>query len=388
MPTVTVLLNERYASKDNTFPIIIRVEHQGQRRKIPIGYKVEKRYWTGRQVKGLSDAPIINAALSNKLAEINHYLADCQLYGKPIHMDLIGSGKLSYSFTEYLLHRAAQYKAADKIVMDRKVRRWAFEVEQVGGGNVYFADLTPDFLRRLELAMIQAGNVENTRNKKFLFLQRFYDAAVREKKAELPNPFKSHKIPVKPVKKDKLTAAQITALENLELPAGDLNNARNLFLFSFYTKGQRFEVCVTARREQIKGDRIYFRTNKGNEFVSVLIHARLQAILDQYPETVTGLIFPYMPHIPTDKEKYINLVGSKNALVNLALKAVGSHIGAPWLKFHDARHSFAYQLKKVTNNLHVVQDALQHSSQQITQLYVNALEDDRLDSEMEKLYGK
>lgn len=387
MATVTVMLNDRYQSKDGTYPIIIRVDHQGQRRKIAIGYKIDKKYWKGSEVSGRhSDALLINAAISNRMSEINYYLADCQLNGKPIKMDLIGSGRLSYSFTEYLRHRAAQYKAADKIIMDRKVRRWALEVEQVQGGNVYFDDLTPDFLRRLEQSMIEAGNVENTRYKKFKFLHQFYEQAVKEGKAQLPNPFADHKVPVKPVKKDKLTAAQIKALEELKLPPGDLNNARNLFLFSFYTKGQRFEMCVTLRRPQIDADRIHFRTNKGNEYISVKIHQRLRAILDQYPAP-GELVFPYIKALPTDKEKYINMVGSKNALVNLALKVVGGMIGAPWLKFHDARHSFAYQLKQVTSNTTVVQDALGHSSQHITQMYLKALEDERLDSEMEKLYG-
>jgi integrase/recombinase XerD len=388
MATVTILLNERYQSKDNTFPIIIRVDHQGQRRKIAVGYKVGKKYWAGSSVSGRHpDAALINASISNKVADINHYLADCKLHGKPIKMELIGSGRLSYSFTEYLLHRAAQYKAAGKIIMDRKVRRWALEVLAVGGGNVYFEDLTPDFLRRLELQMIEAGNVENTRFKKFKFLHQFYAKAILEGKAQLPNPFAEHKIPVKPVKKDKLTGAQIKALEELQLPPGELNNARNLFLFAFYAKGQRFEVCVTLRWDQVKDGRIFFRTNKGNEYISVKIHQRLQAILDQYPDKGKGLIFPYIAILPADKEKYINLVGSKNALVNLALKVVGASVGAPRLKFHDARHSFAYQLKQVTADLNVVQDSLGHSSQQVTKVYLRALEDERLDSEMEKLYG-
>lgn len=389
MAKVTVLLNIQYASKDGSYPIVVRVTHAGKRRLIPVGYKTSKRFWKDSGVAAKHpDSPLINAAIADKVAEINRYLADCQRHGRPVNIDAIGTVLSSHSFTEYLRHRATQYKAAEQIIMDRKVRRWADEVEQVGAGNVFFDQLTPDFLRRLELQMIEAGNVPNTRSKKFTFLRRFYDHAIREGLAAAPNPFVAHKIVGKPVKKDKLTHKQIQDMEKLNLPAGSLNDARNLFLFSFYTKGQRFEVCVTLTKDKIRDGRIYLLTNKGNEHVSVKIHKRLQAILDQYNDIPGPLVFPWLKEIPADKEKYINQVGSKNALVNLALKAIGGMINAPALTFHTARHSFAYQLKQATDNITVVQDALAHSSQSITQLYLKSLEDERLDSEMEKLYGK
>ena len=389
MAKITLLLNTRYATKDKTYPLVIRVNHQGQRRMIPVGHSIPEKYWTGTELnKKHPDYRFILAAIDDKMSEIRRYLVDCQLNDKPVNMDMLASGQLSQSFTDYLRHRAAQYKDAKKIIMDRKVRRWATELEMAGGGNVYFDHLTPDFLRRLDQQMIDAGNVENTRNKKFKFLERFYNHAIREGLCKPPNPFAAHKIVVKPVKKDKLTQEQIAALERLELATGPLNDARNLFLFSYYTKGQRFEVCVTLTREKIQDGRIYFKTNKGNEFLSVLIHQRLRAILDQYSHLPGPLVFPYLKEIPAEKEKYINQVGSKNALVNLSLKVIGAMIGAPWLKFHDARHSFAYQLKQVTNNINIIQDALAHSSQATTKVYLKALEDDVLDKEMEKLYGK
>lgn len=389
MAKITVLLNTRYQSKDGSYPITIRVNHDGHRRLISTGYKTSERLWKNGEVSARHpDSHLINPALATRIAEIKQYLADCQRHGRPVNMDALETAGPSHSFTDYLRHRAGQYKAAGKIIMDRKVRRWADEIEMTGKGNVYFDQITPDFLRRLDQQMIEAGNVSNTRAKKFTFLRRFYDHAVREGLASLPNPFASHKIVGKPVKKDKLTAAQITAMEKLDLPPGSLQDARNLFLFSFYTKGQRFEVCVTLTKDKIHDGRIYLRTNKGNEFVSVKIHQRLRAILDQYSQLPGPLVFPWLKEIPSDKEKYINQVGSKNAIVNMALKAIGGMIGAPDLTFHTARHSFAYQLKQKTDNIHVVQDALGHASQSVTQMYLKALEDERLDSEVEKLYGK
>ena len=389
MPTVRPLLRTAYKSKDNTYPVVIRVVDGKRQRLLNVGYKIEKRYWNeaNQQVNGRHpDATLINSAIANMEAEIRRYLADCKLHGKPVHLDLIGTGKGSYSFTEYLDHRAGQYKAARKIVMDRKVRRFAFEIREAFGREVYFEDVNLDWLRRLEQYHIDCGNVENTRHKKFKFLSEFYAHAIEEGKAPSPNPFKKYKIVTKPVKKDKLSEADIKKLEDLPLTPGRMNDARNIFLFSFYAKGQRFEVCATLRRDQIRNGRLYFRTNKGNAFLSVKIHSRLQAILDQYPKG--EFVFPYVKQIPDDPEAYLSMIASANTMVNQQLKAVAVLTELKInLTMHLARHTFAYQLKKVSDNVNVIQDALGHSDQKITQAYLKALDDDFLDSEMEKLYG-
>jgi len=386
MPTVTVLLNEAYDAGTGLYPIVIRVEHQGKRRSLPIGFKVQKKFWKDGQVAGKHpDASLINARIAERQAEIKRYLADCQLKGKPVDIYLIGKKRAAYSFTDYLVHRSAQYKAAGKVIMYRKTKRFAAELLACAGGQVYFEDIDLDFLRQLEQYQRDLGNTDNTRHKKFKFLREFYGQAMQEGKAPAPNPFKSYKIQERPVKKEKLLAPEIKAIEDLPL-SGALADARNLFLFSFYAKGQRFENCITLRRDQVRNGRIFFVTNKGKDPISVKIHGRLQAILDLY--TGEEFVFPMIRELPSDPEKYINLIGSWNTVVNKNLKAVArlAKIKTP-VSFHIARHSFANQLKGVTGNIHAIKEALGHSDYRTTEIYLKSLEDEAIDGEMEKLYG-
>src|SRR4051812_19309802 len=85
-------------------------------------------------------------------------------------------------------------------------------------------------------------------------------------------------------------------LRTCRLSDGPINDTRNLFLFAFYCKGQRFETCVTLRRDQMRDGRIYFITNKGKDPISVKIHSRLQKILDQYPGD--PFVFPFISELP------------------------------------------------------------------------------------------
>lgn len=408
MATVKPLLYTKYQSKDKTYPVIVRVRHGSQTRDIPTGWKITEKHWKGTMVgSGHPEAVYINSKIADIESQAKAYIADCKLKNRPIKLDLIGQQRASYSFNAFLLHRAKQYAAAEMFVMEAKVRRFDREFRvcftsgltfedldedtrlkrPLRGNDIYFDDINQDLLRVYETFLINQGNVNNTRHKKFEFLGKFYTEAINDKKAEEPNPFKLYKIQSKPVRKEKLTDEEMKAIEALQLKPGPVNDARNLFLFSYYCKGARFENCVTAKKEDIINDRVMFRANKGNKYISVKIHSRLQAIIDAYPDG--DFIFPYVKAMPTGKKEYKKKIDSLNVVVNRNLKMVAQLAGITKdLTFHIARHTFAFHLKNKSDNIHVIKDSLGHSKSSTTEQYLQALDDERLDGEMDKLYGE
>jgi len=392
MPAITPMLDDRARKRGELFPIVIYVYHKGQRRFINTGYKIERKYWKDDKVVKHPDAVIINSKIFSVIHDAQQYFAECALKNREPDLQMIGRQRKAYSFNEYLIHRAKQYLDKDMIVMYQKCRRFNRELLMFlnkGESHVYFDDIDYDFLREFDSWLVNIGNGPNTRHKKFEFLGKFYNEAMQDGKAPQPNPFKKYKISIKPVKKEKLSVKEIEAIENLKLAPGPVNDARNLFLFSYYTKGQRFENCVTLKKNQVHGGRVHFRTNKGNKYVSVKIHSRLQAILDYYKDVPGDMVFPLIDHIPQEKRAYISLIGSRNAVVNKNLKIVAELAGIKLnLSFHISRHSFAWHLKQTTDNIHVIQDSLAHSRSATTEIYLKALDDEALDPEMEKLYGR
>jgi integrase len=407
MATVKPLLYTRYQSKDKTYPVIVRIRHGKQNRDIPTGWKITDKHWKGDHVgSGHPEAVFINSKIAEIESQAKAYIADCKLKNRPIKLDLIGQQRASYSFNAFLLHRAKQYEQAEMYVMEAKVRRFDREFRvcftpgltfddldedtrlkrPLRGNETYFDDINQDLLRIYETFLIKQGNGNNTRHKKFEFLGKFYTEAVNDGKAQEPNPFKLYKIQSKPVRKEKLTETELKAIEDLKLQPGPVNDARNLFLFSYYCKGQRFENCVTAKRTDIVNDRILFKTNKGNKYITVKIHSRLQAIVNAYE---CNFLFPYIDVLPVEKKAYKSKIDSLNVVVNRNLKIVAGLAGiTKELTFHIARHTFAYHLKKSSDNMHVIQDSLGHSKSSTTEQYLQALDDEHLDREMDKLYGE
>lgn len=409
MATVKPFLDTRYKSKDNTYQIIVRIRNGNNLRDMGTGWKITKEHWKGSEVSNRhKDARIINNRIDELVSQAKQYIAECQRLSRPIKLDLIGKQRNSYSWNEYLLHRGKQYAAKEQYIMERKVQRFDREFRvfntpgltfadldedtrlkrKLRGNDLYFDDLTGDLMRNYDAFLIAQGNGNNTRHKKFEFLGKFFTDAINEGKVEGPNQFKLYKIANKPVKKEKLTEGEIKAIEELQLKPGPVNDARNLFLFSYYCKGNRFETCITCKRDTIVGGRVLFKTNKGNKFISVKIHSRLQAIIDQYAGD-TELLFPYIKQLPTNKKEYIKKIDSLNVIVNRNLKVVAQLVGiSKPLTFHIARHTFAFHLKKKTDSMHVVQDSLGHSKGSTTEIYMKALDDEALDKEMDKLYGE
>lgn len=383
MPATKVLLDQRGKSP---YSIIVRLSHREQRRKIATGFRIDSKFFGNGKVEKHPDAAIINARISDIVSAANSYFAECRLKGKPINLDFILQEREGYSFNAYLLSRMKDYAGKEMLVMASKLRRMEKELKDCFGRELFTEELSQDGLRKYEQYLIGLGNQANTRHRKFMFLRYYYAAAINEGKAPAPNPFAAYKIKQTPVNKEKLTVKEIQAIEKLKL-RGSTNDARNIFLFAYYCKGQRFETCLTCKKEDIHHGRIHFRTNKGLKYITVKIHPRLKKILDQYKGGT--YLFPYLKEEPETKKEHISKVGTWNAMINAELKTVAALAGIKInLSMHIARHSFAYHLKQSGSSMHVIQDSLGHSKSVTTEVYLKALDDEIVDKDMDRLYGK
>lgn len=391
MATAKAILNKRYKSQDGTYPIIIRLINGKDQAQKSTGYKVLPKSFKDGYVKDAHpDADIINSVINAELSKAKKYFADCAVQGLPIDLSLAFSEVKAHCFTEYLKHRAKQHEEAEQIEMYFKAGRFAKELEECFGRAIFFHEVTQDLLRQFDTWLKDRENVANTRHKKFEFLGKYFGNGIKEKKLKLDNPFKEYKIKTTPVKKEKLTRAQFQALEELPLKEGVVKFARDMWLFSYYCKGIRFEVCVTMKKSCLQNGRLYFKLNKGGKPMSVLVHPKLESIINTYINNDTDTIFGRVHEAEQlTKKEYRSLIGSENTMINRSLKDAAALADIPIeLSFHMARHTFAFHLKQVSNNVHVIKDSLGHGKSSTTETYLKELDDEFLDIELEKLYNK
>lgn len=386
MASAKPILNLRYQSKDGTYPIVILVRHRGRKKYINLKESILKRSWNGQRVKDTHpDYERINALIDSELSRIKQYFSQCTVNGKPVILDALDEKKKLQGFADYMRKRGQQYYDKGKYVMKRKLSRFAKEIEECFGRDLPFDEWDADAVEALDTYWVKLPNTANTRLKKFSFFNQFYMEVAKRGLAPMPSPFERPNIMSEPVKKHKLSFADLQTFERATFPNKNHEKARDLFLLSYYCKGARFENVLTMRKDWAVKGRIHFRSNKGKKHLSVLIHQKLQALIDKYPGEYIIPIIKELPQPGT--EAYLKCIDSNNTLVNKWLGKACKAAGIPEVTMHESRHTFAYHMKQRTNNIHAIKDSLGHSTTKQTETYLISLDDEQIDDEVSKLYG-
>lgn len=381
MVSVTLVLSSKI-TKAGTQSILIQILHNRRKKEIATGYRVETKFWkNGAVTSKFPDYDIINAALQDMLTEYRRKALIAYVEGAE-------SLKIEnkHTMNSYLSSKVAYYKSIGKVNYSMHIRNVEDNLRSCFGGVVRFDQFTLPNIEQLHSYLVSIGNATNTVHKKFKILRQFQQSAINEGLFVGVNRFNSFQLKKQFVKKDKLSLEDIAKIEALDLGGGgELQRARDLFLFSYYCKGMRFKNCYSVQLEHIHDGRIYFpKISKSYKDISIKIHSRLAAIVDRYATDhstgqlrTAGALFDFK-HLP----------GSYNTICNRNLKLIASLCGIKLnLTFHISRHSFANNLKQIGTNINVIKDALGHSDVRITEVYLSSLDDEVIDGDMERLYG-
>jgi integrase/recombinase XerD len=397
--TAKLTLDTRYKSKSNLYPVVIRVRSGNQLRQVQTGYKVPKAAWNKTEIKkSYPDAAALNDDIIKKLSAVTTKLIEATRKGiEDIDIALQDENeKRKLFFSDYITARAKQYLEVKKIRHAKRILRYLLSMQQCFGKEDIPFELTTDDMRTFHTYLQRKENHTNTIADKFKKIAHLFGCAIREKKTTADNVFADYKVLKKPVHKEKLTKEEITAIEQVVLPKGSINDARNFFLFSYYCKGMRFEDCLRFKTRNIINDRLIFpEIRKGYKRITVQLHPKLKALIEPYRSNQPYL-FPFLKKelmidsgIATEaaERERISKIDSQNVTVNRNLKTVAAAAGIEKLvTMHISRHSVAYNLKKEGVNINIIQDALGHSSSDITQVYLKSLDDETIDKEINKLY--
>lgn len=286
--------------------------------------------------------------------------------------------------------------------------------------ELLFNEVTPEFLTRFDAYL---HTLHNSRSKKeagkmlhqntIVVVLNIFRTLMR-RGMELgyitpdKNPFIVFKYSGIKTEKEKLDAAEIQALEALELAEGSLDwHSRNCFLFSFYCAGIRAGDLLQLRWLNVEGGRLNYQMGKNHKTRDLKLVAQAAAILDLYrTETSkpTDYIFPFMDNrktyaaaisqadrdtLPSDmKQKLFEEISAKNALINKSLKRLAGKAGiSKKVSMHISRHSFASVAVQNGLQSNQVKGLLAHSRLQTTEGYMGNFSTDENDKALESVFG-
>jgi len=261
--------------------------------------------------------------------------------------------------------------------------------------DLAFSDIDVRFLTRFERCLLENNFEQTSVSVVFRTLRALYNKAILENVARKTNyPFDTFKVSKfdTSTRKRTLTKTDLKKIEALELsPESGLYEARLYFLFSYYGQGINFNDVAKIKYSNLTENRVAYRRTKTGQLLSFnLLPPAKEAIEFFRPVTcfhTDNYIFPILDtskHItPTQIDNRIHKVITR---VNRDLKKIGELAELPIpLTTYVARHTFANVLKNGGVSTTVIKEAMGHSSESVTQIYLDSFGNDLIDNAMEAL---
>lgn len=169
--------------------------------------------------------------------------------------------------------------------------------------------------------------------------------------------------------KRALTVNCLRRINSLDLSAAPhLQLARDLFMFSFFTRGMAFVDMAFLRKSDLRDNVLSYRRHKTGRRVTLNWEEQMAAIARRYANPQSPFILPIIrrPGL-RERSQYRGSVTSVNRL----LKVIGEMARTPLpLTTYVARHSWATIARQNNVPLSVISEGLGHSSERITGIYL------------------
>lgn len=258
--------------------------------------------------------------------------------------------------------------------------------EFTGDDYTSIHDVDCDFVESFEAWLLSKGLKRNTSSFYIRILRAVWNKAVDN--GLLPptpiDPFKHVYKGVDVTVKRAISIEDIKTIKTINLKAyPKLNFARDLFMFSFYTRGMSFIDIVSLKKNNIQDGMISYQRRKTGKMIHIKLEKDIKRIIDKYMRTESDYIFP----IATCKlDEYTK---EKNCLeyTNKALKELAIYCGIEAnLTMYVARHSWASIAQNVANvPLSIISKSMGHSSEKVTQIYLASFGNKEIDKASENI---
>lgn len=247
--------------------------------------------------------------------------------------------------------------------------------------DIPFEAITEDLIYKYELWLNKRDLTRNSISFYMRILRAVYNKAINENIIPESNPFRHVYTGIDQTRKRAIGLETIIKLKKLKLDdQPSLTFARDLFLFSFYTRGMAFIDIAYLKKTHIRNNAIQYTRHKTGQFLCIRLEKCIIAILNRYINKSSGS--PYLFPIITSMDENIAYKQYKSALgyYNKLLRklSVILNITCP-LSSYTARHTWATIARNKNIPLSVISAGMGHTSQITTQIYLASLENSDID---------
>ncbi len=296
------------------------------------------------------------------------------------------------SYTDFHTLHIEELKQANKLTSSKIEAETLRSIQKFyKKDNIDFKDITADFLYKYEAFLRGNKNKDSTIGIRLRTFRALFNKAItREITTQKLYPFDKFKVSkIKDVsKKEFLDQDEIQLFKNYEAESPLLIFAKEIFLFSYYSRGINFIDIMLLKKSDRSGDTVSYIRRKTGVNVSFKLNDFTKNIITKYSNKTTSPFLLSFVNQVDPSESYLQnrkrkLLSERiNTPLKLIMKELEIHKN---ITYYCARHSFATQLKFNNISVDIIKEALGHKDIKSTMAYLNTLPSKKLDQIIEDI---
>ena len=238
-------------------------------------------------------------------------------------------------------------------------------------------DLSPEaiddgLISAYEARLKEEGVCRNTSSFYMRNLRAVYNRAVSKGLTPQRDPFREVYTGIDKTVKRAVALSVIKRIKAHDLSLSPLEElARDMFLFSCYTRGMSFVDMAYLRKKNVQNGILSYRRRKTGQLLSIRWEQCMAEIAAKYDTEGTPYLLPIITKDGDTRRQYRNA----SHLVNKKLKLIAERLKLPVpLTMYVARHAWASIARSKNIPLSVISEGMGHDNENTTRIYLASLD--------------
>lgn len=241
------------------------------------------------------------------------------------------------------------------------------------GKNITLNKIDERLMQQYEAYLKDEGIKMNTVSFYMRVMRAVYNRAVNDGLTTEKHPFKNVYTGIGKTEKRAVPLQTIKAIKELYMPSRALHFARDMFLFSFYTRGMSFVDMAYLKKTDLDNGILTYKRRKTKQQLSIKWEKCMQDIVNKWP-SYNEYLLPIITKAGKDERiQYKSCQKNVNQQLRKISKMLKMRKG---ITMYVARHSWASIAKNMNIPLGVISDSMGHTSLKTTQIYLSAIDMD------------
>lgn len=395
--TVNVICYKSKVLKNNESPLMVRVCKDRKRKYISLGISVNPAYWDFNRNAPKPQCPnkeYIDSLIAQKVQEYSAQIIELKSMDRDFTatslVEKVSKPNKIKTVGEVFVEQMNLLKQAQKLSYMLSIQQTYNSLLEFNKHlNIYFVDIDVAWLKRYEAWLRKQGLASNTIKGKFVDIRTMYNIAIDENIVKVEHyPFRKFKIAKlqQETAKRAISKEDISRIIEYKTDNPLVQFAIDIFTFSYIMGGINFVDISNLTKENMMDNRLVYIRHKTKKLIQLPLQDKAIELIEKYHDDDNPYLFPILKAYHKTEQQKFNRVHKIISNVNNRLKKIGKELEIPvTLTTYVARHSHATVLKKAGVATSIISESLGHSSEKITQVYLDSFGNEQMDEAMKNL---